>query len=135
MLSERGSAACHDYTRAVTDDAGALPEVAAATFFAVDMRVGRVIRCDPFPEARRPAYRMTIDFGPLGLRTSSARLTDRYGAGDLTGRLVIGVVNLPPRQIGPVRSEVLVLGAYERGTETVALLAPDGDCVPGDRIG
>lgn len=119
----------------MTDEAGALPAVAAGTFFAVDMRVGRVVRCAPFPEARTPAYRMTIDFGPLGLRTSSARLTDRYSAEELTGRLVIGVVNLPPRQIGPVRSEVLVLGAYERGTETVALLTPDGDCLPGDRIG
>lgn len=119
----------------MAQDGAALPQVPADTFFAVDMRVGRVIRCDPFPEARRPAYRMTIDFGPLGLRTSSARLTDRYSPEDLTGRLVIGVVNLPPRQIGPVRSEVLVLGAYERGSETVALLSPDGDCAPGDRIG
>lgn len=124
-----------DYTRAVSDETGVLPQVAAETFFAVDMRVGRVVSCDPFPEARRPAYRMTIDFGPLGMRTSSARLTDRYRPEDLAGRLVIGVVNLPPRQIGPVRSEVLVLGAYERGSQTVALLSPDGDCAPGDRIG
>lgn len=130
-----GASVRRDYTRAVTREAVTSPEVAADTFFAVDMRVGRVIRCDPFPEARKPAYRMTIDFGPLGLRTSSARLTERYRAEELTGRLVIGVVNLPPRQIGPVRSEVLVLGAYERGTETVALLSPDGDCVPGDRVG
>ena len=112
-----------------------LPHVAAEAFFTVDMRVGRVVSCEPFPEARRPAYRMAIDFGPLGVRRSSARLTDRYTPEDLTGRLVIGVVNLPPRQIGPVRSEVLILGAYERGSDTVALLSPDGDCEPGDRIG
>lgn len=104
-------------------------------FFDADIRVGRVVSCEPFPEARRPAYKMTIDFGALGMRRSSARLTDRYRPEDLVGRLVVGVVNLPPRQVGPVRSEVLVLGAYERGTESVALLFPDGDCQPGDRIG
>ena len=113
----------------------ARPQVTADTFFAVDMRVGRVVSCEPFPEARRPAYKMTVDFGALGVLRSSARLTDRYRPDELVGRLVVGVVNLPPRQVGPVRSEVLVLGAYERGTETVALLAPDGDCEPGDRIG
>ncbi|MFN2582055.1 MAG: tRNA-binding protein [Candidatus Dormibacteria bacterium] len=120
----------------VHDQRGApLATVRAESFFAVDMRVGRVVTCESFPEARRPAYRMTIDFGRLGVRQSSARLTDRYTPEDLVGRLVIGVVNLPPRQIGPVRSEVLVLGAYERGTDAVALLAPDGECEPGDRIG
>ena len=106
-----------------------------ASFFDADVRVGRIVSCEPFPEARRPAYRMTIDFGALGLRRSSARLTDRYRPEDLVGRLVVGVVNLPPRQVGPVRSEVLVLGAYARGTEAVALLVPDGDCEPGDRVG
>jgi tRNA-binding protein len=111
------------------------PTVPADTFFSVDMRVGRVLTCETFPEARTPAYRMTVDFGPLGVRRSSARLTDRYEADELVGRLVIGVVNLPPRQIGPVRSEVLVLGAYERGSEVVALLSPDGECEPGDVIG
>ncbi len=78
---------------------------------------------------------MLIDFGELGARRSSARLTDNYTPEELVGTLVVGVVNLPPRQIGPVRSEVLVLGAYQRGTDTVALLRPDGDCQPGDRIG
>lgn len=117
------------------EDGQPLPQVAAESFFSVDIRVGRVVSCDPFPEARKPAYKMTVDFGPLGVRRSSARLTDRYSPEDLTGRLVVCVVNLPSRQVGPVRSEVLILGAYERGTETVALLAPDGDCEPGDRIG
>ena len=112
-----------------------LPEVPADTFFAVDIRVGRVLSCEAFPQARRPAYRMVIDLGELGTRRSSARLTDRYRPEDLEGRLVVCVVNLPPRQVGPVRSEVFVLGAYERGSDIVALLAPDGDCVPGDKIG
>lgn len=116
-------------------EAVAAAEVAAESFFAIDLRVGRVVECAPFPEARQPAYRMVIDFGPLGRRTSSARLTDNYQPADLTGSLVVAVVNLPPRQVGPVRSEVLVLGAYERGSRRVALLRPDGDCVPGDRVG
>jgi tRNA-binding protein len=111
-----------------------LPEVAAQSFFDVDIRVGRVLSCEDFPEARRPAYRMVIDFGPLGTRRSSARLTRHYRAADLEGRLVIGVVNLPPRQIGPVRSEVLVLGVYD-DQDGVVLLAPERPCAPGDRIG
>lgn len=112
-----------------------LPEIPADIFFSVDIRVGRVVSCEAFPEARQPAYRLTVDFGPLGVRRSSARVTDRYRPEYLEGRLVVAVVNLPPRQIGPVRSEVLVLGAYERGSGAVALLAPDGDCEPGDRVG
>jgi tRNA-binding protein len=109
--------------------------VTAQQFFDLDIRVGRVVECEPLPGARRPAYRMLIDFGELGQRRSSARLTDRYTPAQLVDTMVVGVVNLPPRQVGPVRSEVLVLGAYERGTHAVALLRPDGDCRPGDRIG
>jgi tRNA-binding protein len=105
------------------------------TFFDVDIRVGRVISCEEFPEARRPAYRMTVDFGALGVRRSSARLVHLYRPDELVGRLVVAVVNLPPRQIGPLRSEVLVLGVYRGGTDTVVLLRPDSDCEPGDRIG
>lgn len=117
-------------------DAGeALPQVDAAQFFAVDLRVGRVLECRPLPEARTPAYRLRIDLGPLGERRSSARVVDGYTPEELIGSLVVCAVNLPPRQIGPVRSEVLILGAYERGGGRVALLRPDGDCLPGDRIG
>lgn len=104
-------------------------------FFEVDMRVGRVVECAPLAHARRPAYRMVIDFGAHGMRTSSARLTDNYTAEQLIGSLVVAVVNLPARQVGPVRSEVLVLGAYQHGSDRVGLLRPDGDCSPGDRIG
>ena len=107
----------------------------ADSFFALDLRVGRVVECVSFPQARRPAYRMVVDFGPLGRRTTSARLTDNYNPEDLAGTLVVAVVNLPARQVGPVRSEVLVLGAYQQGSERVALLRPDGDCAPGDRVG
>ena len=119
----------------MAEDAAARAEIPAQRFFDVDIRVGRVISCATFPEARTPAYRMDVDFGPLGVRQSSARLTDLYAAADLVGRLVIGVVNLPPRQIGPVRSEVLILGVYRHGGHEVVLLRPDADCSPGDRIG
>lgn len=111
------------------------PQIDPSQFFAVDIRVGRVLRCEPFPEARRPAYKLLIDFGPLGEKRSSARLTDLYTAAELEGSLVVAVVNFPPRQVGPVRSEVLVLGAYVQGSEVVGLLRPDGDVRPGDRIG
>ena len=114
---------------------GALPEVDPAQFFAVDIRVGRVLRCEEFPEARTPAYRLLIDFGPLGEKRSSARLTDMYAPEDLEGSLVVAAVNFPPRQVGPVRSEVLVLGTYVRGSQVVGLLRPDGDVQPGDRVG
>jgi tRNA-binding protein len=109
--------------------------VSAQQFFDIDMRVGRVVECEDFPEARQPAYRMVIDFGDLGQRRSSARLTDNYTPEELVDTLVVAVVNLPPRQIGPLRSEVLVLGAYRHGGAAVTLLRPDGDCQPGDRIG
>ena len=111
-------------------------QVPAEQFFGVDIRVGRVVACDEFPEARNPAYRMRVDFGPeIGELRSSARVTDHYARAELVGSMVIGVVNLPPRQVGPVRSEALILGAYENGGHTVRLLRPDGECVPGDRIG
>jgi len=113
-----------------------LPTVPADSFFGVDIRVGKVLSCDAFPEARRPAYRMRIDFGPLGTLQSSARLTGRYRAAELVGRLVVAVVNLPARPIGPVRSEALVLGAYRDGEDDdVVLLQPDADCSPGDPFG
>ena len=108
-------------------------EIPADQFFGVDMRVGRILAVEEFPEARTPAWKLRIDFGPeIGEKRSSAQIT-HYSRDDLEGRLVIGVVNLPPRQIGPVRSEVLVLGALdpERG---VVLLQPDGEAEVGSRI-
>jgi tRNA-binding protein len=109
--------------------------VSAQHFFDIDIRVGTVLECEWFAEARRPAYRMVIDFGELGRRSSSARLTDNYMPDQLVGTMVVAVLNLPPRQIGPLRSEVLVLGVYQHATGAVTLLRPDGDCQPGDRIG
>jgi tRNA-binding protein len=103
-------------------------------FMAVDMRVGRVLAVEEFPEARKPAWKLTIDFGPeLGTRRSSAQIT-HYAREDLEDTLVVAVVNFPPRQIGSFMSEVLVLGALdpERG---VVLLRPDRGAEPGARIG
>jgi tRNA-binding protein len=102
-------------------------------FLKVDMRVGRVVEVEDFPEARKPAWKLRIDFGPeLGEKTSSAQITN-YTREQLEGSLVVAVVNFPPRQIGPVRSEVLVLGAVEEDG-TVLILRPDGAATPGTRI-
>jgi tRNA-binding protein len=103
-------------------------------FLAIDMRVGRVVTVDEFPEAHKPAWKLTIDFGPdVGIKRSSAQIT-HYAADELLDTLVVGVVNFPPRQIGPFLSEALVLGALddERG---VVLLRPDRGAAPGARIG
>jgi tRNA-binding protein len=103
-------------------------------FLAVDMRVGRVISVEDFPEARKPAWKLTIDFGPdIGVKRSSAQVK-HYEREQLEGSLVVGVVNFPPRQIGPFFSEVLVLGALDDSLGVV-LLRPDQDAVPGSRIG
>jgi tRNA-binding protein len=102
-------------------------------FAGVDMRVGRIVAVDDFPEARKPAWKLTIDFGPeIGTKRSSAQITN-YSREQLEDTLVVAVVNFPPRQIGPVRSEVLVLGALNED-EGVVLLRPDGDAEPGDQI-
>lgn len=102
-------------------------------FTAVDMRVGRVVGVEDFPEARVPAWKLRIDFGPeLGVKRASAQVA-HYPREELEGRLVVAVVNFPPKQIGPFRSEVLVLGALDE-TKGVVLLRPDTDVEPGDRI-
>ena len=103
-------------------------------FERVDMRVGRVLTAEPFPEARKPAFKLRIDFGPLGVKVSSAQITARYTAETLVGRLVVAVVNFPPKRIGPFVSEVLVMGAYAEGGEVV-LLRPDVEVPLGARIG
>ena len=105
-----------------------------ADFDRVDIRVGRIVRAEPFPEARKPAYRLRIDFGPaIGERTSSAQLTARYRADDLVGRRVLAVVNFPPRQIGPFLSEVLTLGVPDDDGKVV-LVVPDADVPLGGRL-
>jgi tRNA-binding protein len=105
-----------------------------ADFEKVDIRVGLVTEAREFPEARRPAYRLWIDFGPLGLKRSSAQITAHYRADELVGRTVVAVVNFPPKQIGPFVSEVLVLGVYDEAGEVI-LLRPDHPATPGARIG
>jgi len=103
-------------------------------FIQVDMRVGRVIEVDAFPEARKPAWKLTIDFGPeLGTKRSSAQITS-YTREQLLDSLVVAVINFPPRQIGPFMSEVLVLGALDDALGVV-LLRPDQDVALGSRIG
>lgn len=97
------------------------------------MRVGRVLEAEAFPGARKPAYKLRIDFGPLGIRRSSAQLTVHYRPEQLRGRLVIAVTNFPPRQIGPVRSEVLVLGVPD-ADGAVVLLEPTEDVPLGGRV-
>jgi tRNA-binding protein len=105
-----------------------------ADFDRVDIRVGRIARADLFPEARKPAYKLLIDFGPeLGTRTSSAQLTNRYAREELEGRLVVAVVNFPPRQIGPFMSQVLTLGVPD-DSGAVVLLVPDKDVPLGCRM-
>jgi tRNA-binding protein len=102
-------------------------------FDAVDMRVGRIVSVEELAEARVPAWKLRIDFGPeLGTKLSSARITN-YSRQELEGSLVVGVVNFPTKQIGPVRSEVLVLGAVDHDG-TVLLLRPDGEPELGSRI-
>jgi tRNA-binding protein len=103
-------------------------------FEKLDIRVGAVVRAEPFPEAWKPAYKLWIDFGPLGEKRSSAQVTDHYRPEELIGRQVICVVNFPPKRIGPFVSEVLVLGAYANGN-AVILLRPDREVERGARIG
>ncbi len=103
-------------------------------FEKVDIRVGRIVRADPFPEARKPAYKLLIDFGSeIGVKKSSAQLTTYYQREELEGRLVLGVVNFPPRQIGPFMSEVLTLGVP--GAEGgVVLIVPERGVPIGGRL-
>ena len=112
----------------------ARPPIQWPEFENVDMRVGIVVEAAEFPQARRPAYRLTIDFGPLGLKRSSAQITRHYRPADLVGRHVVAVVNFPPKQIGPFVSEVLVMGAYDEAGDVI-LLQPDRAVAPGAKIG
>ena len=106
-------------------------EITFDDFLKVDVRVGTITRVEPFPEARKPAYKLYVDFGPdIGERKSSAQVTHHYTAEELVGRQVAAVVNFPPKQIGPFRSEILVLGFPDAGGEVVMIepnrLVPNG---------
>ncbi|MEC5322622.1 tRNA-binding protein [Aurantimonas sp. A3-2-R12] len=113
---------------------GPAPEIGFDDFMKVDIRVGTIVEAAPFPEARKPAFRLTIDFGaPIGRKKSSAQITAHYDAEALVGRQVLAVVNFPPRQIGPMMSEVLTLGVPDAAGEVV-LLAPGHTVPDGGRM-
>ena len=109
-------------------------EISPDEFFRADIRVGRVVAAEEFPEARKPAYKLLIDFGPLGIKKSSAQITARYTTADLVGRMVVAVVNFPPRQVANFLSEVLVLGVTDGSSGDVVLLRPDAAVDPGTRV-
>lgn len=103
-------------------------------FLKVDIRIGTIVEAEPFPEARKPSYRLKIDFGPaIGIKKSSAQIAANHALGELPGRQVAAVVNFPPRQIGPVMSEVLTLG-FADGKGEVVLFAPDVPVPNGARL-
>jgi len=103
-------------------------------FLRVDIRIGTVLSAEPFPEARKPAFKLVIDFGPaIGIKKSSAQITDRYALDELPGRQVAAVVNFPPRQIGKFMSEVLTLG-FADAAGAVILFAPDHGVPNGSRL-
>lgn len=115
-------------------DSPPAPSIAFDDFLKVDIRIGTIQSAEAFPEARKPAYKLAIDFGPgVGIRKSSAQITAHYALQDLPGKRVMAVVNFPPRQIGPVKSEVLVLG-FADAAGGIVLGVPDGEVPDGTRL-
>jgi tRNA-binding protein len=113
---------------------GPAPRIAFDDFMKVDIRVGRIVEAEAFPEARKPAFKLTIDFGPeIGVRRSSAQITFNHRLEELVGTLVLAIVNFPPRQIGPFMSEVLTLGVPDQDG-AVMLIRPDRDVPLGGRL-
>lgn len=111
-----------------------MKEISWSDFEQVELRVGRVIEANSFPEARVPAYILKIDFGPeIGIKKSSARITDLYSAAELIGKQVIAVINFPPKQIGPIWSECLVTGFYQPDG-SVVLAIPERECELGIKL-
>ncbi len=122
-------------THKLSDPAApAAEQISFDQFMAVDIRAGTILSVDPFPEARKPSWKLRIDFGPgIGIKKSSAQIVDHYRADELVGRQVAAVVNFPPRQIGPFMSEVLTVGFPDKAGEVV-LVAPDFDVPDGARL-
>ena len=115
-------------------DMPAQPVITFDDFLKVDIRVGRIVAAEDFPKARKPAYKLTIDFGPeIGVKRSSAQITKNHRLDELEGMLVLAVVNFPPRQIGPMMSEVLTLGVPDEEGEVV-LITPSRDAAVGGRL-
>ena len=115
-------------------DAAPAAQISYDDFRKVDIRVGTIVAAEPYPEARRPAFKLSVDFGPgIGIKKSSAQITKHYQPAGLIGRQVVAVVNFPPRQIGKFMSEVLVLGLPDDAGEVV-LLKPDLPVPPGGRM-
>ena len=114
--------------------APAAEPIAFDDFLKVDIRAGTIVRVDAFPEARKPSWKLQIDFGPaIGIRRSSAQIVDHYSADALLGRQVAAIVNFPPRQIGPFMSEVLTVG-FPDAAGAVVLIAPDQPVLNGARL-
>ena len=112
-----------------------MPEITWQHFETVEMRAGTIVAVEDFPEARKPAYQITVDFGPgIGVRRTSAQVTSVYAKADLVGRQVMGVLNFPPKQIGPMRSEFLLAGFY-REDGAVILAVPERPVQNGARLG
>lgn len=112
-----------------------MPEITWEQFLAVELRAGTIIKVEDFPEARKPAYKIAADFGPeIGIRKTSAQFTTLYSKADLLGRQIVGVVNFPPKQIGPVRSEFLLTGLY-REDGAIVLVVPERAVENGARLG
>jgi tRNA-binding protein len=122
-------------TGSVPDEpAPSTPTVTVDEFFRTEIRAGVVTRAEQFPKARKPAYKLWIDFGELGTKRSSAQITALYEADELVGRTVLAVTNFPPRQVADFVSEVLVLGVPVDGTDEVVLITPDRPVTPGVRV-
>ena len=102
-------------------------------FTKLDIRVGTIVSAKVFERAKKPAYQLQVDFGPLGIKKSSAQITEQYSTDELIGKQVLAVVNFPPRQIADFMSEVLVLGTYSKGG--VVLISPDKPVENGDKLG